>query len=260
MDTPQQSVETASAPRSHRVRTTILFVIVVAVFIALGWLAYNTLFQPTPPAAEEEISIETPDLTTMDQVGDYTGDKELPEADPSIRLKPFDDKDHIWGSETAPYSIIEYSNFGNRYAALFHPELRKIVDSSNGQVQWVFRHFPMSESDFVPQESSECVFRQMGNPGFWTYFDAAFAQADRSAGSLGTMAEQAGVDRTLYDACMNDHLGRSRVIGQGQDAALDANVTVSPTYILHNNVTGESRMASGLNTVEYINATLAAMR
>lgn len=259
MDTPQQGAQTPPQ-RPHRLKTVVLFVIVVGVIAALGWLVYNTLWQATTPVAQEEESVETPDITTMDQVGDYTGDKDLPQADPSIVVKPFDDKDHIYGSADANIAIIEYSNFGNKYAALFHPEAKKIVDASNGQVQWIYRHFPMSETDFVPGEAAECVAKQLGNAGFWKFFDAAFAQADLSANALGATAETIGAARADFDACMNDHLGRARVIGQGQDASLDANVTVSPSFVVHNNTTGENRMATGLNTVEYINATIKAMR
>ncbi len=259
MDTPQQGAQTTEQ-RPHRLKTIVLFVIVLGVIAALGWLVYNTLWQGAAPIATEEESIETPDITSMDQVADYTGDKDLPTADPSIVLKPFDDKDHVYGSPTAPIAIVEYSNFGNKYAALFHPEAKKIVDASNGQVQWVYRHFPMSQADFTPGEAAECVFKQLGNKGFWAFFDVAFAQSDLTVNSLGATAEAVGAKRADFDACMNDHLGRPRVIGQGQDASLDANVKVSPSYVVHNNATGENRMATGLNTVEYINATIKAMR
>lgn len=260
MDTPQQSTQTTEQ-RPHRLKTFVLFIIVVGVIAALGWLVYNTLWQTqVPVTTEEEEVVESPDITNMAQVADYTGDKDLPEADPSIVIKPFDDKDHIYGSENANIAIIEYSNFGNKYAALFHPEAKKIVDGSNGRVQWVYRHFPMSESDFMPGEASECVFKQLGNTGFWAFFDRAYSQTDRSSGGYAATAEAVGVKRADFDACMNDHLGRPRVIGQGQDASLDANVTVAPSYVIHNKATGESRMATGLNTVEYINATIGAMR
>lgn len=260
MDTPQQGAQTTEQ-RPHRLKTLILSAIIVGVIAALGWLVYNTLWQAQAPVAtEEEEVVESPDITNMAQVADYTGDKDLPKADPSIVLKPFDDKDHIYGSESASIAIVEYSNFGNKYAALFHPEAKKIVDASNGEVQWVYRHFPMSEADFIPGEAAECVFKQRGNVGFWAFFDLAYSQADRSAGGFANTAATVGVDRGDFDACMNDHLGRPRVIGQAQDASLDANVTVAPSYVIHNKATGESRMATGLNTVEYINATIKAMR
>lgn len=240
-------------------RTFALLLIVAAVFAALGWLAYNTVFQRGEAPNEETDVVESPEISNMDQVAEYTGDKDVPTPDSSIILKPFDKGDHIYGSLDAEISIIEYSNFGNRYAALFHPELRRIVDSSAGDVRWVFRHFPMSESDFEPGEAAECVFRQLGNDGFWAFFDLAYA-GDRSSTGLAAAAEKAGVERSSYDTCMNDRLGRPRVIGQAQDASLDANITVSPSYVIVNTTTGEKRMATGLNTVEYITATINEMR
>ena len=258
MDTPQQGAQ-ITPQRPHRLKRFFVFLCIAIVIVALGWLVYNTLRQTEPIATDEDV-VESPDITSMAQVADYTGDKDLPAVDPSIVIKPFDDKDHIYGSANAPIALIEYSNFGNKYAVLFHPEAKKIVDNSNGQVQWVYRHFPMSESDFVPGEAAECVFKQLGNAGFWSFFQAAYALTNRSIASLGTIAQAAGANRADFDACMNDHVGRPRVIGQAQDASLDANVTVSPSYVIYNKKTGESRMATGLNTVEYINAVIQSSR
>lgn len=227
----------------------------------LGWVAYRTIFTATPaqPVAEEDL-LEAPDLDSMAQVADYTGDKELPQPDTVAVVEPISADDHVFGSISAPMSIIEYSNFGNRYAALFHPELRNIVEQSSGEIQWVYRHYPLSEADFTPGEGSECVFRQLGNDGFWAYFDAAFSQADRSIAALGNVAAGAGADRGAFETCMNDRLGRMRVVSQAQGAALDANVTISPTYVIRNNVTGEVRISTGLNTADYVMATVDAMR
>lgn len=265
MDTPTPSVQPTpqpqqqTPPKSHKARSFVLFLLAVAVLGAFGWLAYRTLTQPAP-AVDEEVDVESPDLTSMAQVADYTGDKPLPEPDTTIDVLPPQEGDHIYGVRTATLSVIEYSNFGNQYSTLFHPELKRIVDESNGGIHWIFRHYPLSEAEFVPAEAAECAGRQQGENGFWTYFDLSFGQKNLSRDLMVSLAEAIGVDTTTFEECLNDRLARSRVVSQAQGAALDAGVTVSPTYILRNNATGEVRVASGLNTTEYVMAALDAMR
>src|SRR3989338_5039043 len=49
-------------------------------------------------------------------------------------------QDHIVGSPTAPLVLIEYSDFQCPYCNVVHPTLKRIVEESNGQIAWVYRH------------------------------------------------------------------------------------------------------------------------
>ncbi len=78
-------------------------------------------------------------------------------------------RDHIYGDPTAAASIIEFSDFECPYCRKIHPVLKRLVNDSGGQVNWVFRHYPLSFHKPNAQreaEASECAYHMAGNDGF----------------------------------------------------------------------------------------------
>ncbi|HWD02903.1 MAG TPA: thioredoxin domain-containing protein [Amycolatopsis sp.] len=50
---------------------------------------------------------------------------------------------HVYGDPSAPVTVVEYGDFECPYCAAAAPELRKLIDSSDGTIRLVFRHFPL---------------------------------------------------------------------------------------------------------------------
>lgn len=82
--------------------------------------------------------------------------------------------DHIFGNANAPVKIIEYSDYECPYCKIFHPTLTKIVTESNGNVSWVYRHWPIHQGSFEKLVAAECVAKIKGNDAFWEYTDLIF--------------------------------------------------------------------------------------
>ena len=59
-------------------------------------------------------------------------------------VRPVGKNDHLYGSPSAEITLIEYSDFECPYCKRFHPTAKQLVDKSNGQVNWVYRHFPLA--------------------------------------------------------------------------------------------------------------------
>lgn len=89
--------------------------------------------------------------------------------------------DHILGNPEAPIKIIEYSDFECPYCKVFHVTLNKIVTESNGNVSWVYRHWPLHQNSFEKAVASECVAQIKGNEAFWKYSDLLFGLLKTSA-------------------------------------------------------------------------------
>lgn len=94
------------------------------------------------------------------------------------------ENDHIMGNKDAEIVIIEYSDFECPYCKTLHPTLEKLVKESNGNIAWVFRHWPIHQDSFLKVQASECVAKIKGNDAFWKYTDLLF-------GLLKTSTEQA---------------------------------------------------------------------
>lgn len=82
--------------------------------------------------------------------------------------------DHILGNPNAPIKIIEYSDFECPYCKIFHATLNKIVAESNGNVSWVYRHWPLHQNSFEKAIAAECVAQIKGNEAYWQYSELLF--------------------------------------------------------------------------------------
>lgn len=82
--------------------------------------------------------------------------------------------DHIYGNPDASIKIIEYSDFECPYCKTFHGTLTTLVDESNGNISWVFRHWPLHQNSVAKLIAAECVATIKGNDAFWKYADLMF--------------------------------------------------------------------------------------
>lgn len=84
--------------------------------------------------------------------------------------------DHIKGSLDAPVMIVEYSDYECPFCKRFHDTMNEVMkEVDDGQVAWVFRHFPLDQLHPVKARAvavaSECVSEQGGNESFWKFSD-----------------------------------------------------------------------------------------
>lgn len=93
-------------------------------------------------------------------------------------LPPVDENDHIRGDENAQVTIIEYSDYDCPFCSRFHETMKQVVDEYDGQVRWVYRHFPLPQlhpNATAVAEASECVAAQEGEDAYWAFSDKYFA-------------------------------------------------------------------------------------
>ncbi len=156
--------------------------------------------------------------------------------------------DHIVGSPTAPIVMIEYSDFECPYCQLIYPELKDIVNNSNGQVAWVMRDFPLYQIHPQAESSAnaaECIAGQLGNKGWWEFTDTIFADQTKMApGYYRTLAQQFGANMTQYDSCIAASTYQSK-IDTDEAQAESAGGQGTPFTIIYNTKTHLSVPVSG---------------
>ncbi|MCA9361520.1 thioredoxin domain-containing protein [Candidatus Kaiserbacteria bacterium] len=84
--------------------------------------------------------------------------------------------DHIKGNLDAAVTIVEYSDFECPFCKRFHDTMNEVIkEVDDGQVAWVFRHFPLDQLHPVKARAvavaSECAGEQGGNESFWKFSD-----------------------------------------------------------------------------------------
>ncbi len=91
---------------------------------------------------------------------------------------PTEEGDHIKGNPNAPIKLIEYSDYDCPFCKKHHSTLTNITEESNGQIAWVFRHWPIHESAVPKIITSECVNDIKGNDAFWKFSELVFEMLD----------------------------------------------------------------------------------
>ena len=123
--------------------------------------------------------------------------------------------DHIRGSKDASVFIMEFSDYQCPYCGSFHPTMQQVMSEYDGQVAWVYKHFPLDS--LHPQarpsaEAAECVAEQAGDEGFWQFTDAMFASQDSlNAALYETVAGEIGADLAQFKDCVSSRKYQDRV-------------------------------------------------
>jgi protein-disulfide isomerase len=161
-------------------------------------------------------------------------------------------RDHIYGNPEAEVSLIEYSDFECPFCKRFHVTAKQVVDSYDGRVNWVYRHFPLAFHNPGAQkqaEASECANALGGNGAFWSYADKIYERT-RSNGNgfplsgLLPLAEELGLDREEFRVCLETGKFAGRVLEDYNDGT-NIGITGTPGNVLRNNRTGRVVIRAG---------------
>jgi protein-disulfide isomerase len=162
------------------------------------------------------------------------------------------EQDHIYGNPDAEISLIEYSDFECPFCKKFHSTAKRLIETYDGKVNWVYRHFPLSFHNpgaLKQAVASECAGELGGNDAFWQYTDGIYERT-RSGGTgfpesrLVPLAEELGLDGAAFKDCLvsGRHMARIEAdLADGQRAGISG----TPGNIFLNNRTGEVRVRSG---------------
>lgn len=95
-------------------------------------------------------------------------------VDAKIKLKPVSADDHIRGDKNARILLVEYSDIQCPYCKRFHPTVNRALSDYNGQIAWVYRHFPLEGLHPLARpaaEATECAASMGGEDAFWKMLD-----------------------------------------------------------------------------------------
>lgn len=156
-------------------------------------------------------------------------------------------EDHIFGNKDAKISLIEYSDFQCPFCQRFHATAKQIVEAYDGQVNWVYRHYPLSSHDPVATRQaigSECVAELAGNDAFWELGDIYFSAGPTDNESIIAAAVELGADEAAMRECLENERYADEVARDMAEATASG-VTGTPGNILINNETGEAVLVEG---------------
>ncbi len=125
-------------------------------------------------------------------------------------LTEISDSDHIRGSIDAKVTIVEYSDTECPFCKNFHNLMIIVLAKYDGEVAWVYRHFPLDSLHSKARneaEATECVASLGGNDAFWEYLDMIFESTPSNNGLdealLPIFAERVGVNVDDFNKCLS---------------------------------------------------------
>jgi protein-disulfide isomerase len=139
---------------------------------------------------------------------------------PTKDIRGVQKDDHILGNPNAGIVFVEYSDTECPFCKQFHFTMHQVIDEygADGEVAWVYRHFPLTQlHPKAPKEAEalECAADLGGNDGFWKYTDQLYEETPSNNGleltRLPEIAEEVGLDRNLFESCLDSGKFTERV-------------------------------------------------
>jgi len=138
-----------------------------------------------------------------------TADNDSENIYDSIVIKPIEVDEHIYGNPEAEIMIVEYSDTECPFCKNFHTTMHNIVEESNGEVAWVYRHYPIAQlhpKAFHEAEATECASELGGNDAFWKYTDQVYLRTQSNdsldVAELPKIAQDLGLDMSAFNTCL----------------------------------------------------------
>lgn len=134
--------------------------------------------------------------------------------------------DYILGDPNAPIVIVEYSDLECPFCKNFHQTMKQVMEEygESGDVAWVYRHAPLTglhPKAIKEAEAAECAGQLGGSVKFWEYVDRVFTITPSNNGLklalLPDIAEEIGLPREEFEACLKENDFGEKIQGQLQD-------------------------------------------
>jgi len=119
-------------------------------------------------------------------------------AQPSSEQLPIASDDPVWGSATAPVTLLEFSDLQCPFCSRVHPTIKNLqAKYGPNQLRVVFKHnpLPFHQNALPAAKVADAVLRQGGSPAFFAFLDLAFGEQTQ----LGDEALNAWVARVGLD-------------------------------------------------------------
>lgn len=128
-----------------------------------------------------------------------------PSGQTEINIDGIQEDDWVRGDRNAEVTIVEFSDVDCPFCTRFHSTMNQVLAEYDGQVNWVYRHFPLTSlhpEASKKAEAAECVGELGGNDKFWAFLDEIFEQ-DETLSGVADIAASVGVDRGAFQTCLD---------------------------------------------------------
>lgn len=174
-------------------------------------------------------------------------------------------KDHYLGNSSAELIIVEYSDTECPFCKIFHSTMKDVVRDYQGNVAWVYRHFPIAQLHQragKESEATECAAELGGNEAFWKYTDRIYEITESNdsldPAELPRIAQQIGLSVTAFNTCLSSGKYASK-IEESVREAVKAGARGTPYSVIMDRSGEVKGVINGAEPLSMIKAKLDAL-
>jgi protein-disulfide isomerase len=109
------------------------------------------------------------------------------------------------GPADAPITLVEFSDYQCPFCKNAEPIVDQVLERYPSQVRVVFRQFPLDNIHPQARDAAEAALCAHDQGKFWEYHGVLFRESPKLGGEeLKQYADEVGLDRALFDACLAD--------------------------------------------------------
>ena len=136
------------------------------------------------------------------------------------------------GSDNAPVTIVEFSDFQCPYCRQAQGALKQLMTAYEGKVKLVFRDFPLRSIHPQAQKAAEAAQCAAEQQKFWPYHDKLFAASNLQMDELKKFAQELGLNLEQFTACL-DSSKYAGGIDADMRAGQNVGVNATPTFFVN---------------------------
>ncbi|SER50316.1 Protein-disulfide isomerase [Azotobacter beijerinckii] len=164
---------------------------------------------------------------------------------------------HIYGSLSAQFTFVEFSDLECPYCKRFHDTPKTLVDQSGGKVNWEWWHYPLafhSPGAMLGAQAAECVAELAGNQAFWAFTGEWFKRSELNGAGVESaeqLAQLVGAPAEPFKQCLASEKYKAKVeqqIAKGTELG----VTGTPATFVVDNMTGNRVLVRGAQTPQVL--------
>lgn len=137
------------------------------------------------------------------------------------------------GPADAPITVIEFSDYQCPFCRRAEPTVEKMLSQYEGQVRFVFRHFPLDRIHPQARGAAEAAACADAQGKFWEYHAELFAEgAGFDRAGLDAIAAKTALDPAAFKDCVDERQTQAQV-ERDLKAGEAAGVTGTPAFFIN---------------------------
>lgn len=138
----------------------------------------------------------------------------------------------VRGPETAPISIIEFSDFQCPFCRQVQPALAELQTRYGDKIRWSFKDLPLSSIHPQAQGAAEAARCAADQGKFWEFRAAMFASTNITPELFQTTADGLGVNSDEFKTCLASGRHREAVLADSAEAE-GLGITGTPAFVIN---------------------------